>query len=83
MEGVEAIGAGTSKDSETPLSGDLIDWADIILPMERVQKSKITSKYSQLLRDKKMVVLGIPDQYEYMQPELVAILESKVGRYLT
>lgn len=82
VDGVEAIGAGTSKDSETPLSGDLVEWADIILPMERAQKSKITAKYSALLRDKRMVVLGIPDHYECMQPELIEILKSKASRFL-
>ena len=30
-EGVEAIGEGTNADAETPVSGDLIEWADIVL----------------------------------------------------
>ena len=29
-EGINAIGAGTNSDAETPVSGDLIEWADII-----------------------------------------------------
>ena len=32
-DGVEAIGAGTNADAETPVSGDLIEWADIVLVM--------------------------------------------------
>lgn len=32
--GVEAIGCGTNNDAETPLSGDLVEWADVILTME-------------------------------------------------
>ncbi len=28
-EGVEAIGAGTNADAETPVTGDLIEWADL------------------------------------------------------
>jgi len=80
-QGVDAVGAGTSKDSETPLSGDLIEWADIVFVMERVQKSKVTAKYSALLRDKRLVVLGIPDRFEFMQSELVELLKEKVNRY--
>jgi predicted protein tyrosine phosphatase len=80
-KGVEAVGAGTSKDSETPLSGDLIEWADIVFVMERVQKSKVTAKYSALLRDKRLVVLGIPDRFEFMQSELIDLLKEKVERY--
>lgn len=78
---MDAVGAGTSKDSETPLSGDLIEWADIIFVMERVQKSKVSAKYSALLRDKRLVVLGIPDRFEFMQSELVELLKEKVDRY--
>ena len=34
-DGIEAIGAGTNSDAATPVSGDLIEWADIILVMEK------------------------------------------------
>ena len=33
-DGVNAIGCGTNLDAETPLSGDLIEWADVIFVME-------------------------------------------------
>lgn len=29
--GIQAIGAGTNLDAETPVSGDLVEWADVIL----------------------------------------------------
>ena len=29
-----------------------------------------------------MICLGIPDDYQYMQPELVELLQRKVGGYL-
>lgn len=77
---VNAIGAGTNSDAETPVSGDLIEWADYILVMENMHKNKIARKFQPLLRDKKVVVLGIPDVYEYMQPELVRLLKAKVPR---
>ena len=77
-EGVNAIGAGTNSDAETPVSGDLIEWADIIFTMGKSHRKKISNKFSPLLRNKRLVCLGIPDNYEYMQPELIAILESKV-----
>lgn len=35
-DGVEAIGAGTNADAETPVSADLIEWADIVFVMEKV-----------------------------------------------
>jgi len=79
-DGVEAIGAGTNADSETPVSGDLIEWADIVLVMEKVHRNKVSKKYKELLKDKRVVVLDIPDIYQCMQPELILLLKAKVSR---
>ena len=81
-EGVEAIGAGTNADSDTPVSGDLIEWADIILVMEKAHRNKISAKYKDLLKGKRLVVLNIPDNYECMQPqpELIQLFKAKVAK---
>lgn len=79
-EGVEAIGAGTNSDAETTVSGDLIEWADIVLVMEKSHRNKISKKYKELLKNKRLIVLEIPDNYECMQPELIQLLKAKVSR---
>jgi len=81
-EGIEAISAGTNSDSETPISGDLIEWADVVFVMEKTHKQKISQRFSGLLKDKKVIVLGIADKYKYMQPELVEQLETKVVKLI-
>ncbi len=81
-EGVEAIGAGTNQDAATPVSGDLIEWADAILVMEQSHRNKISKKYKEQLKGKKLAVLDIPDNYEYMDPELIKLLKVKVPRYV-
>ena len=81
-EGVEAIGAGTNANAETPVSGDLIEWADIILVMEKSHRNKISTKYQALLKGKRLVVLNISDIYERMQPELIQLLNDKVTKIL-
>ena len=80
--GLKAIGAGINADAETPVSGDLIEWAHVILVMEKSHKRKIANKYQALLKDKRLVCLDIPDIYERMQPELVELLEARVRRYV-
>jgi predicted protein tyrosine phosphatase len=82
-DGVEAIGAGTNKDAAIPVSSDLIEWADVILVMETMLRDKISAKYKTLLKGKQMVVLGIPDNYQHMQPELIQLLEKKVSNFLS
>lgn len=81
-EGVDAIGAGTNQDAPTPVSGDLIEWADVILVMEQSHRNKISKKYPQQLKGRKLAVLGIPDNFIYMDPELIRILKMKVPKYV-
>lgn len=80
--GVNAIGAGTNLDAETTVTGDLVEWADVILVMEKSHKNKISKKFKELLKEKRLVCLDIPDNYKRMQPELIKLLEAKVSRYV-
>ena len=80
--GIHAIGAGTNADAETPVSGDLIEWADVVFVMEKSHRNKISKKYKELLKDKRLVCLDIPDVYECMQPELIKLLEVKISKYV-
>jgi len=77
---LEALSAGTNHDAETPLSGDLIEWADVIVAMEKTHKTKISKKFQSQLKNKRIVVLSIPDNYDYMQPELIEILKLKLPK---
>jgi predicted protein tyrosine phosphatase len=81
-EDVEALSAGTSSDAETPVSAELIEWADVVFAMEGVHRKRLNSKFGSLLQDKRVVVLGIQDKYAYMEPELIKLLKSKVASYL-
>ena len=81
-EDLEAIGCGVNSDSATPLSGDLIEWADVIFVMENIHKKKVSQKYQKLIRGKRIVCLNIADRYQYMQPELVTLLKNKVSPYI-
>jgi len=80
--GVEAIGAGTNSDAATPVSGDLIEWADVVLVMEQSHRNKISKKFRAQLKGKKLAVLDIPDEYECMDPALIQLLKAKVPRYV-
>jgi predicted protein tyrosine phosphatase len=81
-EGISAIGCGTNADAETPVSGDLVEWADIILVMEKAHRNKVSKKYKSLLKGKKIACLDIPDNYACMDPELVRLLEIRVSKHV-
>lgn len=81
-EGLEVLSAGTSPDAETPVSADLIEWADVVFAMEGVHRKRLASKFGLLFQKKRVVVLGIRDEYKYMDPELIEILKSRVCTHL-
>lgn len=74
----EVRSAGTDNSAATVLTPQLMDWADAIIVMEKHHRSFIRSKHPSYYNTKKIVCLYIPDDYEYMQPELIAILKDKV-----
>jgi predicted protein tyrosine phosphatase len=82
IPGIETASAGTSPDADNPISLDLIEWADIIYVMERVHRQRLNSKFPKALKSKKLTVLNIPDNYDFMDPALISILKSKLARHL-
>lgn len=78
VEGWEVYSAGISNDAEVHVSSEDIEWADYIFVMEKVQKRKLTNQFHQVLKNKIVVSLDIPDDFEYMEEKLVDILKSKV-----
>jgi predicted protein tyrosine phosphatase len=65
------------------LSSEKIEWADIIFVMEKAHRNKLNRKFRSSLNGKRVICLDIPDDYEFMDPDLVRILESRVGRFLS
>ena len=80
VPGVEAESAGVAPDAENPVTPELIAWADVILVMEATHRAKLSRLFPAALRGKRVVCLDVPDDYGYMDPELVRLLRERVGR---
>ncbi|MEQ7155664.1 low molecular weight protein tyrosine phosphatase family protein [Brevundimonas aurifodinae] len=80
--GVETASAGLAPDADEPCTDELVEWADIIFVMERAHRARLQKRFRQSLKSARVVCLDIPDDYAFMQPELVALLEKKVGPLL-
>jgi predicted protein tyrosine phosphatase len=50
--------------------------------MEKSQRVKLAKQFQKYLNGKRVISLDIPDKYILMQPELVVLLERKVGPLL-
>lgn len=79
---LEVASAGTNNDAETPLSDELVDWADLIFVMERAHRNKVQKKFRRALGSARVICLDIPDDYELMDPELIRLLQARLARHL-
>lgn len=79
---VETDSAGLGADANVPVSTEQLAWATIIFVMEKRHRNKLSERFRAHLNGKRIVCLDIPDDYDFMAPALVALLEAKVGPYL-
>jgi predicted protein tyrosine phosphatase len=82
IEGLNVRSAGTSSSARIKVNEKLLNWAEMIFVMEKHHKQWLNQRYSSLLNGKQIVVLEIPDEYQYMDTELVNMLEIALEPYL-
>lgn len=73
----EVKSAGTAPDAKVVLNLDLLNWADSIVVMEKYHRNIIRKLYPNIYLSKKIVCLYIPDEFDYMQEELIVLLKYK------
>jgi predicted protein tyrosine phosphatase len=71
--------AGTSDSARVRLSQTIVDWAELIFVMEHKHKKRILSQF-EVSSD--IIVLDIPDEYGYMDEELVEMIKTSVASYI-
>jgi predicted protein tyrosine phosphatase len=74
--------AGTSSSARRKVSIDDIRWADVIFVMEEKHKSRLLAEFTVAIERKPLHVLDIPDEYKFMDPELVEQLQESVAALL-
>ena len=57
-------------------------WADLIFAMEKSHKQCLIEKFPTQMLDKKVIVLDIADDYNYMDAELIDTIKISVSPYL-
>ncbi len=70
----EVKSAGTHYSAETVLSKELLDWSDTVVVMEDRHMNFIRRTYPEIYKIKNIVCLYVPDNYDYMQAELITLL---------
>jgi predicted protein tyrosine phosphatase len=71
VDGWEVASAGTNRDAEVPVSRDLLEWADVAVCMEKRHRDILRQRFRGALPDNRILTLGIPDDFEFMDAELI------------
>jgi predicted protein tyrosine phosphatase len=79
---IEVKSAGVAKEATVPISIELLEWADLVFVMEKRQRNIIHSRFKEIYDRKRIICLYIPDEFEFMDPELIALLQERVTPYL-
>ena len=80
--GHEARSAGTEAGARIRVTAGHLGWADLIFVMEKRHLSRLREKFGDALGGKEVVCLHIPDEYAYMDEELIDRLEASVAPHL-
>jgi predicted protein tyrosine phosphatase len=82
VDGIQARSAGTETSARIKVTAGHIGWADIIFVMEKKHLRRLREKFADEISGKRVVCLNIPDEFQFMQPELIQLLESAVPPHL-
>jgi protein-tyrosine phosphatase len=74
--------AGTDRAARVRPNAEHVRWAEVIFVMEDKHKSRLKRHFRPQLKEQEIVVLDIPDNYQYLEEELIDILEQSVLYYM-
>jgi len=74
--------AGTQPEARIVVTTGHIGWADLIFCMEKSHAQRLRQKFGEAMNGKRVIVLNIPDEFEYMEPALVDELLGCLGPYI-
>ncbi len=82
IPGYEVRSAGTQPQARIVVNDGHHRWADIIFVMEKAHLNRLRQDFPDVLDGMREIVLHIPDEYQFMQPELIEELETQVALHL-
>jgi predicted protein tyrosine phosphatase len=82
FQGYAVRSAGTEKDARVKVTAGHIGWADMIFVMEKKHLRRLQERCADLLADKQVICLNIPDDYGLMDPTLIDLLKANLSPYI-
>ena len=74
--------AGTDADALVRVNARMLEWADVIFTMDQLQREALTRMFPEDPALDRVVCLDIADEFTFLDPQLVSMLEAKVSQHL-
>lgn len=79
---IHARSRGSSRKAVRPIRAADLKWADLIMVMESKHRQQLLSRFPAELKYTELHVLDIPDEYQFMDPELIQTIKDSVDPLL-
>jgi predicted protein tyrosine phosphatase len=76
---LEVLSAGTSDDAMVQVNARMLEWADIVFVMDGDQVRDLQRMFPGHPAVDRLVCLEIGDVYDFLDPELVSLLQQRTG----
>lgn len=80
--GHQVRSVGTEEGARIRVTAGHLGWADLIFVMEKRHLNRLQKKFREEIAGKRVVCLYIPDDYEYMDEELIDRLRGGVAPHV-
>ena len=80
--GHEVRSVGTEPGARIRVNAGHLGWADVIFVMEKRHLNRLQKKFREDIAGKRIICLYIPDEYEYMDEELIDRLHTGVAQHI-
>jgi predicted protein tyrosine phosphatase len=79
---LEVRSAGTASDALVLVNAQMLDWADLIFIMDERQRRSLARRFAGHPALDRVICLEIPDEYAFLQPELISLLQARTAPHL-
>ena len=79
---LEVRSAGTAADALARVNARMLEWADLIFIMDDQQRRSLKRRFGSHPALERRICLDIPDEFSFMQPELIELLHERTERHL-
>ena len=80
--GISTKSVGTASSAKHKVTHHDIQWADLVIAMEQKRLKRLRAGFPGEMQYKDSYTLDIPDNYRYMDPELVDIISESLDPIL-